>query len=81
MEKIRVFVIGFTIMVSTQTLAECKITKEYSEARKEATEIVYGSNNSYSKCVDAAHAMEYWLALSRCEESGDGKHTGGGCAP
>ena len=58
----------------------CELTDEYKAARKEAVNMVYGSNNDYKRCLSAVTESEYWVSLSKCVEAGDGKNVGGGCA-
>lgn len=69
-------IIAFNVNASE----DCDLTDEYKAARKEAANIAYGSNNGYKKCLNSVSEYEYWVALSKCEEAGDGKNIGGGCA-
>jgi len=68
------------VAVSANAAENCELTDEYKRVRKEVRDIVYGDNNDYGKCRNAAFNTEYWLALSKCVENGDGENIGGGCA-
>lgn len=59
---------------------QCDLTNEYIKARSEVRKIIYGEDNNYRRCLNAASEIEYWRALSKCVEMGDGKNIGGGCA-
>jgi len=81
MNKRRYFFI-LMIFISSSCFSQdsCELTGEYKALRTEAIQIVYGDENSYKKCLNAAHQDEYWRALSACEEEGKGVGVGGGCA-
>lgn len=76
----RVFLLLLAFAFNTYASEECVLTEEYKSARSEAAKIIFGSNNDYKKCQNAAYETEYWIALSKCVENGDGKNIGGGCA-
>ena len=67
-------------ILSDYALADCKLTEEYKKARREVSNIVYGSNNSYSKCKASGRNYGYWIDFAECVEKGEGEGVGGGCA-
>ena len=76
----RVFFLPLTFAFNTYASENCEPTEEYKSARSEVAKIIYGSDNDYKKCQNAAYKTEYWIALSKCQENDDGKNIGGGCA-
>ncbi|MDH5178064.1 MAG: hypothetical protein OEZ39_16290 [Gammaproteobacteria bacterium] len=79
MKKILTSIIIFLI-AQFNTVFSCELTDPYKKARIEVGRMVFGENNDYMRCKNTAHKNEYWRALSKCLNKGDGKNIGGGCA-
>ena len=78
--KIR-YLLLLIIAFNVNASENCEFTDEYIAARKEAANIVYGSNNDYKKCLAAVTEHQYWNSLSKCVQAGDGKDVGPGRRP
>ena len=74
------FVLFLFLALNTSASEKCSLTEDYVKARSEVGKIVYGDDNDYHRCQNAASEAEYWRALSVCIENSDGKNIGGGCA-
>lgn len=59
---------------------DCRWTDEYRQIAREARAIVYGDENSFSKCEHSVRSAAYWRAMATCTENQDGGSVGGGCA-
>lgn len=78
---IRTFFISLLLLSLRAGASEtCDVTKEYKAAHREVIRMVYGEDSDYRRCQKVASETEYWKALSKCVENGDGKYIGGGCA-
>ncbi len=76
------YFIFISILISSLCFSEetCELTDEYKALRIEVGKTIFGDDNSYKQCINSAHKNEYWKAISICENKGDGKNIGGGCA-
>lgn len=73
--------IGLILLASIVSADQyCSETAEYREIVREARSIVYGGENSFSKCEHSVRAAAYWRVMALCTENQDGMKVGGGCA-
>ena len=71
-----------TVSLITQNLlAEetCELSPEYLAERGQVALEVYGEENSYGECKEAAFSNEYWKAVAKCINAGDGENVAGSC--
>lgn len=78
MKYILIGLMFFSSMLSADQ--DCRWTDEYRQIAREARDIVYGDENSFSKCEHSVRSAAYWRAMATCTENQDGVNVGGGCA-
>jgi hypothetical protein len=79
--KMKIFYLLFILLpFQAGATGVCQLTEEYEAVRAELRKMMHGGDNDYSRCKKAADHDQFWRAMSKCVEAGDGKNVGGGCA-